>query len=116
MICRECIAEHDGAVAAGQGRSLHRVAVYVFGAESFLRQEAMDFGDTPGAELTAYTALFVFLLGYAFVPVVSRRVEAVHSAIQTIVKRARCQLGSSIAAQVLHHRKNNDGHQAGYTS
>lgn len=98
-IARSCLAEYDEAVAAGLDHKLHRVSTHFLGSDSGLRSQVHAFAmGVHGLE--AFPQLQMELMGYAMVPCVSRRVEAVHSVIQSTKRKATCQRMPWISAKV----------------
>ena len=82
-----CIEEFDEAVLAGRREKLHRVATHFLDEGTALRAQIVAFGRGV-LPLAACAHLECELLSYALVPCVSRRVEAVHSGIQGLKRKA----------------------------
>ena len=96
---RTCVAEFDEAVDQGRCGKLHRVARKFLENGSIFRVQIFAFSQ--GAMgLQECTQLLYELVGYALVPVVSRRTEAVHSSILTSKRKATCQKIPWLAARI----------------
>ena len=85
------VDEVDAAIAAGKADRLHRVARRLFLPGSPIRAEADAWlarkDDTP---LYVFVHLYSALLEYALIPIVERRIEAVHAKVKHVGKRATC--------------------------
>ena len=84
---RTCIDECDAAVAEGKQKLLHRESTRLFLPGSAVRPEVDTFlaGELP---LHSYPRLFLALLEHALMPVVERRIEAVHATIKAFGRTA----------------------------
>lgn len=99
VVASKCLEEFDDAVRRGLLHKLHRVAVLFLGEAGALRSQVLAFSLGP-EPLEAFPQLHAELLSYAFVPCVSRRVEAVHSGIQGFKRKAMHHSMPWLAAKI----------------
>ena len=97
-IALHCIREHDDAVDNGQAHKMHRVTSFFLTRGCSLRNQLEAFGN--GGAIEDYPRLLSELYSFSLVPVVSRRVESVHSGITGNLKRASFIRTPAITARI----------------
>ena len=81
------VDEYDEAVAAGNEDRLHRVAQRLFRKHSPIRNDVDAWlASTEAEQLWAHVYLYLALMEYALMPLVERRIEAVHARVKWIGK------------------------------
>jgi hypothetical protein len=93
------ITEHDGLVRQGKGPLVHRVAHLLLSKDKECRRQ-LDLFVEHGGTLRAYPVAFIWIQRYALVPLVGRRVEAVHAQIKRLGHHATNVSPSWISAKL----------------
>ena len=84
---RLCIDEYDRATANGKEKLLHRISPRLFRKNGMVRND-IDLFLAADQPLWKYSRLFVALMEYALLPIVERRIEAVHAEVQRVGRAA----------------------------
>ncbi len=85
---RECLKEYEDAISNGHHRKLHRVAHHFLARGTILRAMFESYATTDQT-LDSFGLLFVELKGYAGIPIVCRRAEAVHARVKILKQRCK---------------------------
>ena len=100
-LARSCIREYDQIVSDRRGGKLHRVAHHFLDKGSLLRVMLTSYANTD-VDLLALPPLYKELFAYAAIPIVCRRIEAVHSVVKGSMSKAGYQRMAMVASKVRH--------------